>query len=176
MTTKISSTHINAEPLASQAYQSYGAVVSAEAGSAPVSANMGTAQRFNHLGGLENLRMTDATPNLCVFRSTPFQGTSFDVRLLERHRHSTQLFIPMGCEKRYLVIVCRGQDEPDLTTLRAFIARRDQGVTYLPGIWHHPLIALDQPTDFACLVWENGSADDCEVWKLTAPLAVMLDK
>ena len=174
MTTKSKPNHISAEPLEALAYGAYGAVVSAEAGTSPVSANMGTAKRFNHLGGLENLRMAGATPNLCVFRSTPFQGANFDVRLLERHLHSTQLFIPMGCEKRYLVVVCRGDGQPDLATLRAFIARKDQGVTYLPGVWHHPIVALDQTTDFACVVWENGSSDDCEIRKLDTPVTVTL--
>ena len=31
------------------------------------------------------------------------------------------------------------------------------------GVWHHPMIALDAPIDFTCLVWEDGSEGDCEV-------------
>ena len=163
-----------AEPLAHEAYRPYGDVVSAAAGVKAVSANMGTSKRFNQLGHLENRRKTAATPNLCVFQSTPFQGNLFEVKLLERHLHSTQLFIPMTCKKRYLVVVCMGENKPDLGTLRAFIARNDQGITYHPGVWHHPLIALDHTTDFACVVWENGSAEDCEVSKLKSSVAVIL--
>ena len=69
----------------------------------------------------------------------------------------------MGGVKRYLVVVCAGADAPDLATLKAFIAGADQGITYRPGIWHHPLIALDRQTDFACLVHEDGTDDDGEV-------------
>lgn len=175
VTAKSNLNPVCAEPLDNQMYQAYGAVVAAAAGTAAVSANMGTAKRFNQLGSLENLRLSGAAPNLCVFRSTPFQGTHFEVRLLERHLYSTQLFIPMGCEKRYLVVVCLGKDEPDLSTLRGFIAHKEQGVTYHPGIWHHPLIALDQTTDFACVVWEDGSTDDCEVRQLKIPITIILE-
>ncbi|MBI3555180.1 MAG: ureidoglycolate lyase [Deltaproteobacteria bacterium] len=173
MTVKAEVKSITAEPLESKAYAPFGAVVSAQADTAATSANMGTAKRFNKLGRLENLRPA-AAPNLCVFRSSPFQDPSFEIRLVERHLHSTQLFIPMACEKRYLVVVCSGADKPDLATLRAFIARKDQGITYHPGVWHHPLIALDQVTDFACVVWEDDSADDCEVHKLESYIAVDL--
>jgi len=68
-----------------------------------------------------------------------------------------------GGSSRYLVIVALGQDRPDPSTVRAFLSSTSQGITYYPGVWHHPLIALDQVTDFACVVWENGTSEDCEV-------------
>lgn len=149
---------LRAAALQSDQYAPYGDVIAA-AGSAQ-SANAGTAQRFNHVAGLENLR-PDAKPNLCVFRVEPATATPFAVRMLERHRHSTQAFVPMAAA-RYLVIVCGGGNAPDLSTLKAFIATGTQGITYKPGTWHHPLVALDRPTDFACLVYEDGGAGDCE--------------
>lgn len=139
-------------------YARYGDVIAAT-GSAKT-ANAGTAQRFNHVAALENLRH-GARPNVCVFRVEAVAANPFTVRMLERHRHSTQAFVPMAAS-RYLVIVCGGGDAPDLSTLTAFIATGTQGITYKPGTWHHPLIALDRNTDFACLVYEDGSAGDCE--------------
>jgi ureidoglycolate hydrolase len=39
-----------------------------------------------------------------------------------------------------------------------------QGLNFKAGVWHHPLVALGTPCDFACLVWESGvAADDCHV-------------
>lgn len=162
-----------AETLTADLYRDYGDVVSARADVVPVKANAGTADRFNWLGALENKR-PGSLPNLCVFRSAPFQGDVFVVKGLERHAHSTQLFVPMTCLKRYLVVVARGGDEPDLSTVKAFIAARDQGVTYRPGVWHHPLIALDAVTDFACVVWEDRGPGDCDVRALASPLEFRL--
>lgn len=151
---------IRAGALEPSSYRPYGDVLAAGAGQAR-SANAGTALRFDRLAVLENRRPSSATPNLCVFRVAPTTTNPFAVRMLERHRHSTQVFIPMGAE-RYLVIVCGGGDAPDLSTLKAFLAAGGQGITYKPGTWHHPLVALDRQTDFACVVHEDGSAGDCD--------------
>jgi ureidoglycolate lyase len=165
---------VRSEPLDAKAYRPYGDVIASSRDDvAPKPANQGTARRYDRLARLQNLRQ-GAEANLCVFRSTPHQSSRFEVRLLERHPRSTQVFIPMACAKRYLVVVCLGEKEPDLKTLRAFIAGKDQGVTYHPGVWHHPLIALDQVTDFACLVWEDGSKDDCDTKSLAEAVSVDL--
>jgi ureidoglycolate hydrolase len=84
-------------------------VIAADPSRPFVSANLGTAERYDGLGKLENLRPSSAQANLCVFRIQPFLKTRFDVTLLERHPHSTQLFSPMGGVRRYLVIVALGK-------------------------------------------------------------------
>ena len=154
------------QPLSSEAYFPYGDVIATREDVVPTPANMGTAKRYNWLTTPRNLRPDSALPNLCVFHCTPFLGSEFQVQLLEHHPDSTQVFIPMGSASRYLVIVALGGDEPDLSTLRTFIASKHQGITYHPGVWHHPLIALDQETDFTCLVWEDRTARDCVVKRL----------
>ncbi|KAL3901038.1 MAG: hypothetical protein SGCHY_000916 [Lobulomycetales sp.] len=55
------------------------------------------------------------------------------------------------------------QDKPDPTTIRAFVARGDQGINYHAGVWHHPIISLlpDRNLDFLCVVHEDGSPEDC---------------
>jgi ureidoglycolate lyase len=70
--------------------------------------------------------------------------------------------------ERYLVLVALGADRPDLATLAAFVATGAQGVSYRPGVWHHPMIALDDAIDFTCFVFEDGSAGDCVVASLPA--------
>lgn len=163
---------IAAEALLRDAYRPYGDLIAADPRLASTSANAGTALRYDRLGTIENLRPGKAAPNLCVFRAQPFAGNPFVIRLLERHRLSTQLFIPMAGAERFLVIVCQGANNPDLRTLKAFMARTGQGITYRPGVWHHPLVALDHPTDFACVVYEDGSAGDGEERKISPAVNV----
>jgi ureidoglycolate lyase len=162
---------IVAAPLNRNSYRRYGDVIAVDPAAAGASANAGTAQRFDRLGAIESLR-PGAAPNLCVFRVAPAAANPFQVRMLERHRHSTQVFIPMGGATRYLVVVCLGGDVPDLATLKAFIADGAQGISYRPGTWHHPLIALDRTTDFACLVYEDGGAGDCEERAIESAVSV----
>ena len=47
--------------------------------------------------------------------------------------------------------------------MQAFLASSNQGINFAAGVWHHPLIALESDTDFACVVHEDGSSDDCHV-------------
>ena len=42
-----------------------------------------------------------------------------------------------------------------------------------PGVWHHPMIALDNVTDFTCLVYEDGTSGDCEVVQLATTFRVV---
>jgi ureidoglycolate lyase len=153
---------LTAEALTAEGYAAYGDVVSADrVDVAAGPANQGTAARRDRLAPVASLR-PGAALNLCSFRCAPRADWPLPVALLEKHPHSTQVFIPMNA-RRYLVLVALGGEAPDLATARAFVAGPTQGVSYLPGVWHHPMIALDASIDFACLVWEDGTPGDCVV-------------
>ncbi|KAJ3016892.1 Ureidoglycolate lyase [Thoreauomyces humboldtii] len=177
---------IGVAPLTREAFAPFGDVISALPKPSHA-ANQGTAQRSNNVATITNLRTgpeNSAVANLCVFRCTPPQSCSssstapsFTIKLLERHPYSTQFFVPMTAPSRtargaaYLVIVCGtdpSTDTPDWETLRAFVARSDQGVNYREACWHHPMVALgDEDLDFCVMVYERGDAkerpdEDCE--------------
>ncbi len=163
---------IVARPIELAAYQAYGELVRAGAGdSEGEAANLGTARRYGALSSLENMRGESARPNVSVFRSTPWHGDQFNVTMLEKHPLSTQLFVPMNA-RRYLVVVAEGASVPDLATLRAFVVDGKTGITYRPGVWHHPIVALDQEIDFVSLVWEVGGDGDCVEWPASAQITV----
>lgn len=153
---------ISSVPLTSDGFAPYGQVIEAHTNTKVVQANQGTANRFNWLARLQNLRPATAEPNMCVFRVLPTPLKPFRMKLLERHLFSTQAFIPMGTVdtqqrsqmRGYLVIVClNGQglkisslndcvayvdldDKPDFSTLKSFIASPLQAINYNPGTWH----------------------------------------
>ena len=93
-------------------------------------------------------------------RSAARTDFPFRLALLEKHPGSTQVFIPMNA-RRYLVAVALGDEAPDLATLRVFSATGKQGISYRPGVWHHPLFNLDEEADFTCLVFEDDTPGDC---------------
>lgn len=156
---------VTAEALTAAAYAPYGEVVSCDRDDAPAKpANMGTAARRNFLVDLVHDR-PGARANLCAFRCAPHTEWPKRLGLLEKHPRSTQVFVPMRVS-RYVAAVALGGDAPDLATLRAFVCVAGQGVSYRPGVWHHPMITLDDTADFACLVWEDGGPDDCVVHAL----------
>lgn len=161
---------IVAGPLTAEAFAPFGDVVTVgEGGGAP--ANGGTAQRFDHRAKLQNLRPA-AQPNLVTVSCVPV-ALPLQIKLLEKHPHSSQAFMPMICS-RYLVCVApTGMDgKPDLGGLKAFICLPGQGINYRPNIWHHPLVVLDAPAQFAMLVWEDDSKEDCLVFAFPEPQIV----
>lgn len=168
-------TKIKAEALDFEAYSPYGQVIQASERSSWRPANMGTSKRFDHLCKLDNLRDLAAKLNVCIFQCSPLSKLPLEMKLLEKHEHSTQAFIPMDKSCRYLAIVCLGQDAPDLNTLKAFIVEGACGISYFPGVWHYPMTALDSQIDFTCLVYEDGSKADCTVVQLKQTILIELE-
>jgi ureidoglycolate lyase len=156
--------------LTASAFAGFGEVVSALADGGS-SANGGTARRFDYTSTLYNDR-PHARANMVAVRCAPV-SLPLQIKLLEKHPHSSQTFVPMLCS-RYLVCVApTGKDGlPQLDGLKAFICRPGQGINYHAGTWHHPLVVLDTPAQFAMLVWEDGTKDDCVEWPLPQPLMV----
>jgi len=133
------------------------------------SCNQGRAMRYNWLGDVKNLR-PNAKLNVVIFNTQP-QILPFEIKLLERHFYSTQMFLPRK-DTRYLVIVALNgpDDKPDLSTLKVFIAENGQGVSYHPGTWHHPLVCLEFDLSFNCFIYEDGTDDDCHIVNLEKSL------
>jgi len=145
---------IPALPLTPEAFAPYGQVIQSytDITSAPRSvkitpANFGTATKFHKLSLLESSYPGDAgaTTGISVYMCQPAEaaknGTKREVLLnvLERHPFTNQAFLPMSQDgdKVYLVVVAKNgpDDRPDIVTLRAFVARGNQGITYNTGIW-----------------------------------------
>jgi ureidoglycolate lyase len=164
---------LQAQPLTREAFAPFGDVIGLEL-SGGTHANQGTATRFDRIAQLTSSR-PEARPNLAVFRSVA-KTLPFEVRLLERHPCSTQLFVPLTC-RRFLVVVCPedARGEPDLAHPRAFVCGPGQGINYRAGVWHHPIIALEEPAELLMLAWEDGTARDCEERPLSTPFLVTSD-
>jgi ureidoglycolate lyase len=154
--------------ITAEAFAPYGRLLSVDAAGASIAANQGSARRYDWAIDLEN-RRPHARLNVAVFRCAP-RAFPFSVVLLERHAHSTQLFVPMTVD-RYVVLVAGRGETPDLEALQGFIVPGTCGVAYAPGTWHHPMIALprrgtDADSLFSASMWEDGSSDDCETVEL----------
>lgn len=161
---------VKLEALTREAFTPFGEVVTAALG-AGRDTNLGTALRFDWSAALESTRAL-ARPNLAVFRSAP-QALPFRVTLLERHVHSTQVFAALRAA-RWLLIVAPDAPGggPDAGRLRAFVAGPGDAINFRRGLWHHPVIVLDQPAELLMLAWEDGGAGDCDERPLASPVLV----
>lgn len=182
---------ITAEPLTPEAFAPFGGVISADhqiENAASSSANYGTATKIHKVAPIVNNydkcpSGVVATANWNIFRCTAPKHLILDYgtykrytsKVLERHPFSTQTFLPMGQDLHkvsYLVIVAANDPHsgaqvlPDPSTVRAFVCKGNQSVTYGAGTWHAPMVVIDEETahiDFAVFIHENGVADeDCQ--------------
>ncbi len=158
---------LNAEPIEREAYAPFGALIAP--GRAPRIANHGRAEAWDDLAELVNAR-DSARPTVSLFRCSPERSDALEVRWLERHAFSTQMFVPMRAG-RYVVVVAHGGDAPELASLRAFVVEGSRAITYRPGTWHHPMIALDDSLDFVNFIFSDGSERDCDEVAFDPPCA-----
>jgi len=156
------------QPITQDAYAPYGRVLMASPRGEPGElANLGTALRFDDVVECQNTRGPSAPLKVKVFRSRPLPLERRAIALLEKHPCSTQLFIPMNAS-RYIALVALGGERPDISTLAAFVVEGPRGISYGPGVWHHPMITLDAETDFVVFVHEDCGANDCVLFEKAA--------
>ena len=136
-------TTLTIEPLTPEAFAPFGDVIEL-AGAKQIPINLGTTIRFHDLAKVD---VTDEGGRTLVnlFRGQP-RELPFEVKMLERHPLGSQAFVPLD-DKPYLVVVAPA-GELDVAQIRAFVSRGWQGVNYAKGVWHHPLIALGEVSDF----------------------------
>lgn len=153
-----------AAPLTPDAFQAFGTVLQAPAGSGrPI--NAGSSERFDLVDDLQ-LGAEGGRAQLALFRA---QARRFplSVQELECHRLGSQTFVPWGlC--RFVVIVARAGEPPAASALQAFVTDGRQGVVLAPGTWHHALVAVDAG-DFL-VIERAASVVDCEIHRLDSPV------
>ncbi|WP_025096715.1 ureidoglycolate lyase [Burkholderia sp. A1] len=131
------------EALTRVAFAPFGDVIETE-GARQIPINLGTTIRFHDLARVDVAEQGGHTL-VNLFRGQP-RALPFEVKMLERHPLGSQAFLPLS-ERPYLVVVAP-VGELDPARIRAFVSNGWQGVNYAKGVWHHPLIALGEVSDF----------------------------
>lgn len=153
---------IQASPLTPEAFAPWGQVLMS---------NGSPTQRDEYAASTDNLR-DRAKLNITFMRVA---ARAPQVKAIERHPHSMQLFVPMN-GARYLAVVCPGLPDggPDIANLSAFVADGGQAVNYDAGAWHGPLCVLDRPGDFTMIRHDDGGPEDTELVNLDEMIEVLL--
>jgi ureidoglycolate lyase len=117
-------------------------------------------------------RRAHARPTLRISLSAPAELPVI-VREMERHRFSSQSFVPIDVSRILVVVAPHAADGgPDMAQARAFLFRGDQGVHYNADTWHYQMSPLDRPALYAVVMSRDGSSDDIETVTLPTPVAI----
>lgn len=141
-------------PLTKAAFSPYGDVIEADPAKMRL-INNGTTERFH---ALAEPVVTGQPERLIfnIFRGQPRQFP-YTIGMMERHPFGSQSFVPMS-GRPFLVGVSDDEDgKPGRPKI--FLARADQGVNYFANVWHHPLMALFETSDFLVVDRDNTAAN-----------------
>ena len=156
------------KPLTSENFSAFGDVIEANSGSKNFPINDGFTQRYHDLAKVD-VNDSNGHTLINIFRSTPL-AQPIAIKMMERHPHGSQAFIPMGTNS-YLVVVAPA-GEFDVNNIEVFIANSNQGVNYHKGTWHHYCLALGSESDFV-VVDRGGEGDNCDVLELDGSLVIV---
>lgn len=106
--------------------------------------NRGKAIRFHDLAKVEATG-TDARVLINIFRSQPVKFPVM-IDMMERHPYGSQAFLPAG-DHPFLVVVAKDEGGKPAAP-QAFYCPCGVSVNYHKNIWHFPLLALFQTSDF----------------------------
>jgi len=142
------------EPLTRDAFAPFGDVIELD-GARALPINLGTTIRYHDLATVD-VADDGGRPLLNVFRGQP-RTLPFEVTMMERHPLGSQAFMPLAGRPYLVVVAPVGALRPE--RIRAFVTRGWQGVNYAKGVWHHPLIALGEVSDFVVVDRGGGGAN-----------------
>lgn len=154
---------LSVQPLTKVAFAPYGTVIETE-GAQQISINQGTTTRFDALAQID-VASEGGIPIISLFRGTR-RPRPIEISMLERHPLGSQAFMPLSNHDWLVVVAPSNADDnaPDFDQLVCFRATGSQGVSYDRGIWHHPLLILEESQDFLVMDRSGNGHNLDEVW------------
>jgi ureidoglycolate lyase len=153
------------EPLNREAFAPFGSVMETEGAELRL-INGGTTERFHRLAVSD----TDAEGRTIVslFRGQP-RTFPFPISMMERHPDGSQAFFPL--DRRDWLLAVAEDDNGRPARPRVFRASGAQGVSYGRNVWHHPLMALGEVSDFL-VVDREGPGPNLEEYFYPEPFVI----
>ncbi len=139
------------EPLTAEAFAPFGTVMDISAAERRM-INGGTTERFHALA-MADTESGGGRTILSLFRGQP-RAFPYAVAMMERHPLGSQAFFPVTPRAWIAVVAPDAGGKPGQP--RAFLVPGDVGVQYAVNVWHHPLIAVGQASDFLVMDREGG--------------------
>jgi ureidoglycolate lyase len=140
---------IDVRPLTKAAFALFGDVIGTD-GAEMRLINNGTTERYHDLAHVD-VTGEKARVLINIFRGKAF-ALPVDINMLERHPFGSQAFMPL--QNRPFLVVVAEDDAGRPGQPIAFLGQGGKGVNYGRNVWHHPLIALEESSDF--LVIDRG--------------------
>lgn len=138
------------KPLTREDFKPFGDVIQVDDSVEAITINDGFATRYNDLAKVD-VNEAGGRPLINIFRCRP-RPFPLTIHMMEKHPIASQAFIPLH-KNKFIVVVAPPSDIVEPESLSAFITNGSQGVNYARGVWHFPLLGLDEELDYLVVDW-----------------------
>lgn len=154
------------EKLTAENFANFGEVVTIQSKESRT-INDGYAEKYADIASLDTSEDQGQTSvHIFVAKSRQFP---LQISMLEKHPFFSQTFIPRHSSP-FLVVVAPPAKTPSIEKLRAFITNGEQGINYSRGVWHFPLISMDDNSQFIVIDRKHNedldTIEQCEEFTL----------
>ena len=112
--------------------------------------------RFERFADLATVDVEQGRGSISIARCRAPTIMPYRFDMVERHPLGSQAFIPLS-RFSFFVVVAPAAESVEPEDLRAFVTNGTQGVNYRKGVWHMPMIAMDEGQEF--LIVDRGAGD-----------------
>ncbi len=132
------------EKLTEENFADFGEVVSIQSKESKT-INNGFADKYADIASLDTKEDQGQTSvHIFVAKSRQFP---LHISMLEKHPFFSQTFIPRHSSP-FILVVAPPSEKPSIEKLKAFITDGEQGINYSRGVWHFPLISINNNSQF----------------------------
>ncbi|MDQ0454413.1 ureidoglycolate lyase [Rhizobium paknamense] len=153
-------------PLTAESFAPFGEVIEADPARMRL-INGGTTERFHALASPE-IAGEGARVILNIFRGQP-RRFPYAVTMMERHPLGSQSFTPLSGRPFLLAVSTDEDGRPGCP--QVFLAAAHQGVNYRRNVWHHPLMAIGETSDFL-VADRDGPGNNLEEFFFDEPFLI----
>jgi ureidoglycolate lyase len=152
------------QPITASRFAAYGDVIQAS-GADMLAMNEARFERFDDLARID----IDGPVATGIVRSRTATVLPYHVEMLERHPFGSQAFVPLS-RFPFVIVVAPPAEVVETADICAFVVGPGQGINYLRGTWHMPLIALDAGQTFLVIDRSPSAGPNCEELMLAEPV------
>ena len=151
----MSEMRLRPQPISVENFAPFGDVIGVD----PASSSGMNDARFSRYDKLATVDL-DAKGEVAISIVKSMTATELPYRfsMVERHPLGSQAFVPLAAFP-FIVVVARAGDDVTAADLRAFVTDGEQGINYHRGVWHMPLIALQEGQSFLVVDRSPGTGN-----------------
>lgn len=153
-------------PLTARAFAPFGEVIEADPANMRL-INGGTTERFHALVSPEAAG-EGGRVIVNIFRGQP-RAFPYEIAMMERHPLGSQSFAPLSGRPFLVAVSLDEGGRPGVP--QVFLAGAHQGVNYRRNVWHHPLMAIGDISDFL-VVDRDGPGNNLEEFFFDTPFVI----